>query len=316
MTSTPEQKPSSSWFSSLRRQAKPKQSKNNGKEMQKSCLELSTIAKDNTIVVDPLKIRRNQIFSRHYECPNGSVSKTIEIDHVKQISECDSGSDMVADGKRGKSDSEKCRNGSLNGEYKITTTHTKVIETTVITKQSHRVGLVFNDAGELISNHHLNCFPDLNINNKFNHLVNVCNNNNNNNYNASVKSSILDDDIQFIDDTSQSGSDGHINRIHHSKNKCSTCHNQNKSKSDWNLSTKKQVNPIVFYFYNIFFSFYEDKLNSIVARGDKMIQLKYLNFILTFVETFVRVNAFGFISMLIIFSRSNVKEILRKERIV
>lgn len=247
MNSTPEQKPSSSWFSSLRRQAKPKHSKHNGKEMQKSCLELSTIEKDNAIVNDPLKIRRNQIFSRHYECPNTTISKTIEIDHVKQISECD----IATNGKQGKSDSEKSRNGS-SSEYKVTTTTTtKVIETTVITKQSHRVGLVFNDSGELISN--LESFRNLSSNNKFNHQLvnNVCNNNNNN----SVKPSILDDDFEFIDDASQSGSEGQINRLY-SKNKCSTCHNQNKSKSDWNLSMKK-VNcfsnlyylPFVLYFH-------------------------------------------------------------------
>lgn len=229
MNSTPDQKPSSSWFSSLRRQAKPKHSKHNGKEMQKSCLELSTIAKDN----DPLKIRRNQIFSRHYECPNATVSKTIEIDHVRQISECDYSCDVAASGKLGKSDSEKSRKGS-SSENKVTTTTTttKVIETTVITKQSHRVGLVFNDSGELISN--LDTFRNFSSNNKFNQLVSVCNNNNNN----SVKTSILDNDFDFIDDASQSGSEGQINRLY-SKNKCSTCHNnQNKSKSDWNLSMK------------------------------------------------------------------------------
>jgi len=230
MNSTPEQKPSSSWFSSLRRQAKPKHSKNNGKEMQKSCLELSTIAKDNTITNDPLKIRRNQIFSRHYECPNATICKTIEIDHVKQISECDNRCDIAIDGRNGKSDSEKSRNGS-SSEYKVTTT-TKVIQTTVITKQSHRVGLIFNDNGELISN--LESFRNFHTNNQFNQLINVCNNNNNN----SVKSSILDDDFQFIDDASQSGSEGQINRLY-SKNKCSTCHNQTKSKSDWNISIKK-----------------------------------------------------------------------------
>lgn len=241
MNSTPEQKPSSSWFSSLRRQPKPKQSKNNGKEMQKSCLELSTIAKDNTIVNDPLKIRRNQIFSRHYECPNGTISKTIEIDHVKQISECDN-SDIAANGKLDKSDSAKSRNGSL-GEYKVTTTTTtKVIQTTVITKQSHRVGLVFNDNGELISN--LDSLRNLNANNKFNQLVSVCNNNNNNN---SVKSSILDDDFEYIDDASQSGSEGQINRLH-SKYKCSTCQNRMKSKSDWNLSVNKVNSRISFSF--------------------------------------------------------------------
>lgn len=234
MNSAPEQKPSSSWFSSLRRQAKPKQSKNNGKEMQKSCLELSTIAKDTAIANDPSKIRRNQIFSRHYECPNTTICKTIEIDHVKQISECDKSSDIAADGNIGKSDSGKSRKGSSSECNKVTTTTTttKVIETTVITKQSHRVGLVFNDSGELISN--LESLRNFSGNNKFNQLVNVCNNNNN----ISVKSSILDDDFEFIDDASQSGSEGQINRLY-SKNKCSTCHNQNKSKSDWNISVKK-----------------------------------------------------------------------------
>lgn len=232
MNSTPEQKPSSSWFSSLRRQAKPKQSKNNGKELQKSCLELSTIAKDTAIANDPSKIRRNQIFSRHYECPNATICKTIEIDHVKQISECDKSSDIAADGNIGKSDSEKSRKGSSSECKVTTTTTTKVIQTTVITKQSHRVGLVFNDSGELISN--LESLRNFSGNNKFNQLVNVCNNNNN----ISVKSSILDDDFEFIDDASQSGSEGQINRIY-SKNKCSTCHNQNKSKSDWNISVKK-----------------------------------------------------------------------------
>lgn len=235
MNSTPDQKPSSSWFSSLRRQAKPKPSKNNGKELQKSCLELSTISKENTN--DPLKIRRNQIFSRHYECPNATISKTIEIDHVKQISECDRNCDIAADGK---ANSEKSRNGST-GEYKVTTTTTtKVIQTTVITKQSHRVGLVFNDSGELISN--LDSLRNLNTNNKFNQLVSACNNNNNN----SVKPSILDDDFAFIDDV-QSGSEGQINRIH-SKKKCSTCHNQAKSKSEWNLSVKKVNDLISRYF--------------------------------------------------------------------
>ncbi|KAG4068458.1 hypothetical protein HA402_004798 [Bradysia odoriphaga] len=229
MNSTPEQKPSSSWFSSLRRQAKPKPPKNNGKEMQKSCLELSTIAKDNSVGNDPLKVRRNQIFSRHYECPNATISKTIEIDHVKQISECD------RNGDDGKTNNERNRNGST-GDYKVTTTTTtKVIQTTVITKQSHRVGLVFNESGELISN--LDSLRNLNSNTNFNQLVSACHNNNNN----SAKSSILDDDFDFIDDVCQSGSESQINRMH-SKTKCSTCHNQIKSKSDWNLSVnKKQI---------------------------------------------------------------------------
>lgn len=244
MNSTPEQKPSSSWFSSLRRQAKPKPSKNNGKEMQKSCLELSTIAKDSTHVNDPSKIRRNQIFSRHYECPNATICKTIEIDHVKQISECDKSCDIAADGKMRKCDSEKSCNGSSSECKVTTTTTTKVIQTTVITKQSHRVGLVFNDNGELISN--LESFRNFSSNNKFNQLVNVCNNNNNN----SVKSSILDDDFEFIDDASQSGSEGQINRLY-SKNKCSTCHNQNKSKSEWNISQKK-VNRRLFLSLHMF----------------------------------------------------------------
>lgn len=236
MNSTPDHKPSSSWFSSLRRQAKPKPPKNNGKELQKSCLELSTIPTDNPAGNnDPLKIRRNQIFSRHYECPNATISKTIEIDHVKHISESDRTCDLRADGK---ANSDRSRNGST-GEYKVTTTTTttKVIQTTVITKQSHRVGLVFNDSGELISN--LDSLRNLNTNNKFSQLVSACNNNNNN----SAKPSILDNDFDFIDDASHSGSEGQINRLQ-AKNKCSTCHNQIKSKSDWNLSVNKVNNSI------------------------------------------------------------------------
>lgn len=285
-TATPERKPGvANWFSSLRRQPKNKKPIG-GKSMQKSCVDLSILAPtattaasdSNTTIVKSSRsngaTENNSFIAQSSnvwtsqppagtdcQCPTViSKTETLQIDRVKKT---------TADGSKNRARSET-RTTNL-----MTTTTTKVVQTTVITKQSHRVGLVFNDDGELISK--LETFKNF-ANNINNQLVGVNNGglisssgrltNNNNSHSSSVNSNIsgssssggggsgsitssgllpLDDDIEYID-----GSDMK-NREIISNNKpkpCAMCRNKfkTKTKSDWNINGSGKV--YIFHLYN------------------------------------------------------------------
>lgn len=198
-TTTEPRKPSvSNWFSSLRRL--PKKHKTAKKQLQKSCVDLSTISANNGVgsptatataaaVIDThpasasssvtnsprLKNGINAFFNRDnklvaaIKCatpPLTTISKTetLEIDQEKQIStgpkspiKCITTMSTMPSAATvalqtttiatmAKSPAEQQQQ-----QLQITTT-TKITQTTVITKQSHRVGMIFNDDGELISN--------------------------------------------------------------------------------------------------------------------------------------------------------------------
>lgn len=266
--------------------------------MQKSCVDLSTLApaatnaapNSNTTIVKSSRsngatennsfiAQSSNVWTRQppagtdCQCPTViSKTETIQIDRVK----------TTADASRDRAKSET-RN------VMTTTTTTKVVQTTVITKQSHRVGLVFNEEGELISK--LETFKNF-ANNLNNQLVGVNNGglisssgrltNNNNSHSSSVNSNIssssgggrsasltssgllpLDDDIEYIDG---GGGGGGISDIKHreiiSNNKpkpCAMCRNKfkTKTKSDWNINGtgKVYIYTTILYLF-IFLTFY------------------------------------------------------------
>lgn len=301
-TSTNEQrKPGvSNWFSSLRRL--PKKHKNIKKPLQKSCVDLSVISAGSTgidtnsstsssVSNSPrLKNGLNGFFNRDnklvaaIKCatpPLTTISKTetLEIDQEKQISGIQQ-TTTAADGPFDPKSPIKSPTSTTTAtpkspeQLQITTT-TKITQTTVITKQSHRVGLIFDDDGELISN--LETYRNLanNLNNQLiidgdncggsgschlvgdgGHSGSGHNNNTiNSNYNCHdsfngtipnrpFKSNSLEDDFEFIDSSSSlSDIGGSRNELYFNYNtlpkSCSTCKSKSKSKSDWNISTKK-----------------------------------------------------------------------------
>lgn len=304
-TSTPSEsrKPGvSNWFSSLRRL--PKKHKNAKKTLQKSCVDLTVITAGSPATIDTnsstsssvtnsprLKNGINAFFNREnklvsaIKCatpPLTTISKieTLEIDQEKQIFDPKSPnrtvkSPLAATATTTTASSVAASNTALpiSPEQLQITTTTKITQTTVITKQSHRVGLIFDDDGELISN--LETYR--NLANDFNnqliidgvnctaasghgigdaHGVSSHNNNTiNSNYNCHdsfnglipnrpFKSNSLEDEFEFIDSSSSlsdiggSRNDLYFNYATLPKS-CSTCKSKSKSMSDWNLSAKK-----------------------------------------------------------------------------
>lgn len=304
----------SNWFSSLRRL--PKKHKTSKKPLQKSCVDLSMIstqpaattatpAFDNnssassSVTNSPrLKNSLNGFFNRDnklvaaIKCatpPLTTISKveTLEIDQEKQITGTSAPTTAMTAAASATSSANDRRiqpkNCQSPEQLQITTT-TKITQTTVITKQSHRVGLIFDEDGELISN--LETYRNLanNLNNQLiisdacgssQHMNHNNNNNNNNNIdsisgnyishdsfngipNRPFKSNSLEDDIEFIDSSSSlSDIGGSRNDLYFNYNtlpkSCSTCKSKSKSKSDWNLSMKKvffqSIHHIRFFFF-------------------------------------------------------------------
>lgn len=272
MPASTERKPGvSNWFSSLRRL--PKKHKTNKKPLQKSCVDLSMISIDNnsstssSVTNSPrLKNGFNGFFNRDnrfvaaIKCatpPLTTISKveTLEIDQEKQISGLQSNNSSID------ATSEANASTTKNPEQLQITTTTKITQTTVITKQSHRVGMIFNEDGELISNL-ANNFNDQLVIGGVDGCGSGCNNNNiNTNFNCHnsfngipnrpFKSNSLEDDIEFIDSSSSlSDIGGSRNDLYFNYNtlpkSCSTCKNKSKSKSDWNLSVKKVLYLFIF----------------------------------------------------------------------
>lgn len=320
MFTSPERKPSvSNWFSSLRRQPKPKKPINNGKRLQKSCVDLSTVVTTpaNTSIVDSSAIACEQsppppppssgaataimppktlTLVTHIGgvdgdngTGGGGISKTINFDKLSIIATATSPTKISKTNTIAidqiKKISTTTTSSSANSastvakvaaaaataaELKITTT-TKVTSTTVVTKQIHRVGLVFNENGELISN--LESFRNFanNLNTKLLSMTSPSDNNNDSKGNVYL----LDgDDIEYIDDTtttttaattvaSTSQSDiRHKDTMKSTvttagKSACVTCNsgsggsssnNKGKSKTDTNSRAKKV------FFYTILFN--------------------------------------------------------------
>ena len=306
MSST-ERKPSvSNWFSSLRRQPKNKKTITNvtsKNPLQKSCGDLSAIdccaantASPSTSVTNSPKLR-NGFFPRDlkfvsalrsFTPPMTTISKTetLEIDQQKEISAIDdkpvgTSSKAKMNATRTTTTAATIANQSQQQANTIQiTTKTKITQTTVITKQSHRVGLIFNDNGELISNLS-ETYKNL-ANNLSNQLksdltgarpFDVCshlrsdsigsNNNNNSRHfsdsnaasvtdlNISVpfKSNSLEDDIEYIDSSSSlsdigSCSNSRLDLYYNTLPKpkiCATCKTQSKSQSEWNISVQPKV---------------------------------------------------------------------------
>lgn len=126
------------WFSSLRRQPKPKKS-TISKALQKSCVDLSQPAIVNTGTQPSAAVDNSEPGSSVIEHTSNvwtnNLSKTLPDDSGSTISRTET---VQID-----------RQKRVNTD--VATTTTKVIQTTIITKKSHRVGLVFNDDGELMS---------------------------------------------------------------------------------------------------------------------------------------------------------------------
>lgn len=308
MFTSPERKPSvSNWFSSLRRQPKQKKPINNGKRLQKSCVDLSTVVTPSTTTTQPMPTNLSLIDNNSssssstiinetlpstvllptVNVKNGlengvnsggnrtinfdkltivatstsptkiSKTNTIEIDQIKTKS---SKSSSAAT-----SPTTAAMPASSSSEFKITTT-TKVTSTTVVTKQIHRVGLVFNDNGELISN--LESFRNFanNLNSKLLSITLPSTLSDNNNDSRGNLSLLNGDDIEYIDDTTttstQIPSSSSHSDIRHKDTKftasgkqlsssCVTCKNSSsssshsnnhvKSKMDTNSRTKKVI---------------------------------------------------------------------------
>lgn len=236
-----------SWFSSLRRQPKNKKATKN---LQKSCVDLSTLTPAETKTnVNRINDDENGSNSSRFiaessnvwtaigpqtdcQCPTViSKTETIQIDRVKK---------SIGDDEA-KTPETTTTTTTTKNVTRATVTTTKVIQTTVITKQSHRVGLVFNDDGELISK--LETFKNFanNLNSQMAYaasggsaggFINSRLTNNNNSHSSSCNSNIssgfgassggggsltstsglltLEDDIEFIDGSSSSSSGGGI----------------------------------------------------------------------------------------------------------
>lgn len=304
MFTSPERKPSvSNWFSSLRRQPKPKKPINNGKRLQKSCVDLSTViatpanpSLDSNAIANetsPIPSKADAatamppttvtVVTHHLGgVDNGTggsgvdISKTINFDKLSIMATATSPTKISKTNTIAIDQVKKISTTSSSGysastlakaaaaaELKITTT-TKVTSTTVITKQIHRVGLVFNENGELISN--LESFRNFanNLNSKLLSMTSPSDNNNDSRGNVYL----LDgDDIEYIDDTtattvaSTSQSDiRHKDTIKSSvttagkqQSACVTCNsstdsssvcggnNKGKSKTDTNSRAKKVI---------------------------------------------------------------------------
>lgn len=149
------------WFSSLRRQPKTKKT-SVSKALQKSCVDLSTAAAGPVVLAKgaaPMVPGSGKPMPPND--PAASDTKTESV--LKQTSSVwtfnnapvHHTSSAVSVVRAGPAVVTHTETIQLDRQRRVTpavaTSHTKIVHTTVTTKQSHRVGLVFNDDGELIS---------------------------------------------------------------------------------------------------------------------------------------------------------------------
>lgn len=145
------------WFSSLRRQPKAKKT-SVAKALQKSCVDLSTAA-TGPVVLSKAGSSQSATSGQHSVSDNKKESVLKQTSSVWTFnnapSSVTSSSSSANPSSVGPALISHTETIQLDRHRRITpavtTTHTKIVQTTVTTKQSHRVGLVFNDDGELIS---------------------------------------------------------------------------------------------------------------------------------------------------------------------
>lgn len=217
-TSRTERKPSvSTWFSSLRRQPKPKKVLTSRKHLQKSCVDLSSIPSDvkslPSSVTNSPKLK-NGFFRENYFClsplksfANGIKSNSLDSGDSPKSSPPPTTSSNIRT-FRTTSNRNTDSSSSSSNESKTITTITKVTKTTVITtapsivtnNRIHRIGTIFDDDGQLITNldvykNYANNFrskiikndsasncssgsqPNININNSNNNIISQLSNN-------------------------------------------------------------------------------------------------------------------------------------------
>lgn len=183
-TSQTERKPSvSTWFSSLRRQPKPKKVLASKKQLQKSCVDLSSIPSDvkslPASVTNSPKLK-NGFFRENYFClsplkslSNGTKSNSLDSGDAPKSPTPNKSSKMrTYSTTSSRSNGSSSSSGTTESNRSQTiTTITKVTKTTVIkttgaatttvttTASSHasnnrlnRIGTIFDDEGQLISN--------------------------------------------------------------------------------------------------------------------------------------------------------------------
>lgn len=181
-TSQTERKPSvSTWFSSLRRQPKPKKILASKKQLQKSCVDLSSIPNDvkslPASVTNSPKLK-NGFFRENYFClsplkslSNGTKSNSLDSgDPPKSPTPNKSSKIRTYSTTSSRSNGSSSSSGTESNRSQTIKTITKVTKTTVIkstgaatttvtTTASHasnnrlnRIGTIFDDEGQLISN--------------------------------------------------------------------------------------------------------------------------------------------------------------------
>lgn len=181
-TSQTERKPSvSTWFSSLRRQPKPKKVLASKKQLQKSCVDLSSIPNDvkslPASVTNSPKLK-NGFFRENYFClsplkslTNGTKSNSLDSGDTPKSPKTTSKMRTYSTTSSRSNVSSSSSGTTDSSKGQTITTITKVTKTTVITKTSsstlataaaaashasnnriNRIGTIFDDEGQLISN--------------------------------------------------------------------------------------------------------------------------------------------------------------------
>lgn len=169
-TSQTERKPSvSTWFSSLRRQPKPKKVLASKKQLQKSCVDLSSIPNDvkslPASVTNSPKLK-NGFFRDNYFClsplkslANGTKSNSLDSGETpKSPPPNTSTKPRTYSTASSRSNGSSSSSTTESNKSQTITTVTKITKTTVVTTATapnnrlNRIGTIFDDDGQLISN--------------------------------------------------------------------------------------------------------------------------------------------------------------------
>jgi cytohesin len=273
------------WFSSLRRQPKNKKS-NDKKSMQKSCVDLTTNniyydvppAKDLPLTISTIKDSTNNescssdinIVDSESKC-TCDITTTTNVETIRtktnvKTSDCHKiPKNNTATTTKTETNSQSIYSVRHKEELRTTTT-TKITKTTVVNRQkTYRVGLIFDEDGELMSSN-LDLWQLSNRCKSRDRLVfdqsgnlvitnnsssnNINNNNNNNsstinNFNEKCDKPLNllnDENIEFIDCTN-AGDD--IYNTDQATTICKNCKNRSKSfvksNSDTQLNSSNKV---------------------------------------------------------------------------
>lgn len=220
-TPQPDRKPKmvSTWFSSLRRQPKPKKVIASKKHLQKSCVDLTSVPTDSkslpASVTNSPKLKNGFFRDHHF---GFSPLKSTNIGTVASDSDTPKRTYSTASSQSSGSNDSNCQTVTTtkttnNGKTLTTITH--VTRTTVVSNvqsdnRMNRIGTIFDDDGKLISNlENLDVFKNYANNFRSNiikndsasscgsgtgshiNIIHVNNNNNNQNHcNSSVAESL------------------------------------------------------------------------------------------------------------------------------